>query len=85
MAQKMAQAEEALRGRRPRREHQSDPKILERNAEIYKLRNEDPKTWSWKRLTGRFGLKTLSATRAAYNAHRDLLNGIRPRDRKRRS
>jgi hypothetical protein len=56
-----------------RRDRQSAPDTIRQDAEIHRLRNENKKHWTWKRLARRFGMKTESGARKAFNRHQNRL------------
>jgi hypothetical protein len=56
-----------------RRNRQSDPETVAKDAEIYERRHEDPRKWPWKRLAGHFDYDTKAGARAAYLRHESRL------------
>jgi hypothetical protein len=67
------QVEEILRKNKQARDRKPDPATAVRDAEIHRLRTEDKKKWSWKKLGNKFGI-TGPAARLAFLRHAERTN-----------
>jgi hypothetical protein len=58
------------------RDRRSDPETIQQDTEIYRLRAENEKLWSWQRLGKEFGMSRNGA-KEAYQRHQKRLGSGR--------